>query len=476
MERAIVFFLAVIFLASILYLYPTTEAFECESMATLENKLATDTDKNTENRAVNPELAQAGFGTIEPSPAPPTDLPIARIEERAKGAPLPYRDPSSEPAKYIRLNGMLQDLQAFMAFQSQSLADQCEPNIQLPLTTARADLTRLQNSISVLNRNPGMQSKITNQQVRGMQDNLNYLKDEIRDLENSGAIKESFVGGPSKDDTKTPATLASLKEFNAKVLIEKARIGASGTTDTSVQARISALDRIDQDIKQIIQQVEGGKMDPSNIPIMKSDLEQAFPNLGDVTKPLPKQLMNSGLPPYVANLFPGGLSSTDTSTLNALRDALKNYSANPNGFTQTMNKIFNLNNPSTDSATRDANLLSMNNYNLGQSGSGSDSTVTSPPSVEQVFGVRGLPGANQTNPEQPGFDWRERGRIIGERISMRGLDPKDFGVIESKEEVSADFSWRGYTKMICSRLMNTMDPGLPEYCGCPPYNWNGWTN
>ena len=208
MERAIVFFLAIIFLASILYLYPTTEGFECGSMAALENKLVADTDKNTENRAVNPELAQAGFGTIEPSPAPPTDLPIARIEERAKGDHLPYRDHSSEPAKYIRLNGMLQDLQAFMAFQSQSLADQCEPNIQLPLTTARADLTRLQNSISVLNRNPGMQSKITNQQVRGMQDNLNYLKDEIRNLENSGAIKESFVGGPSQDDTKTPATLA----------------------------------------------------------------------------------------------------------------------------------------------------------------------------------------------------------------------------------------------------------------------------
>jgi hypothetical protein len=476
MERAIVFFLAIIFLASILYLYPTSEGFECGSMATLENKLVTDTDKNTENRAVNPELAQAGFGTIEPSPAPPTDLPIARIEERAKGAPLPYRDPATEPAKYIRLNGMLQDLQAFIAFQSQSLADQCDPNIQLPLTTARSDLTRLQNSISVLNRNPGMQSKITNQQVRGMQDNLNYLKDEIRNLENSGAIKETFVGSQSQDDTKTPATLASLKEFDAKVLIEKARIGASGTTDISVQARISALDRIDQDIRQIIQQVEGGRMDPKNIPIMKTDLDQAFPNLGDITKPLPRQLMNSGLPPYVANLFPGGLSSTDTSTLNALRDALKNYSANPNGFTETMSKIFNLNNPSTDSTARDANLLSMNNYNLGQNSSSSGSTVTSPPSVEQVFGVRGLPGANNKEPEQPGFDWKERGRIIGQRIFMRGLDPKDFGVINSTDEVSADFSWRGYTKMICSRLMNTMDPGLPEYCGCPPYNWNGWTD
>ena len=59
---------------------------------------------------------------------------------------------------------------------------------------------------------------------------------------------------------------------------------------------------------------------------------------------------------------------------------------------------------------------------------------------------------------------------------MRGLNPKDFGVIGDTEEVSIHYSWRGYAKMICSRLMNTMDPGLPEYCGCPPYNWNGWSS
>jgi hypothetical protein len=444
-------------------------------MESLENNLVKTTDKNTERKAVNPQLAQVGFGRIDPMPAPPTDLPIARIEQRAKGAPLPYRDPASEPAKYVRIKGMLNDVNAFLAFQAPVLSEQCDPTVQLPLTTARADAVKLQNMISVLDRNPGMNSKITNNQVSDIQDNLNFLRDEIRDLENSGAIKatEGFTGS-NQDDSKTPATLAQLKEFDGKVLVEKARISASGTTDTSIQARIASLDRIDQDIQQIINQVEGGQMRPENIPIMKSDLDMAFPNLGDPTKPLPKQLVNSGLPAYVANLFPGGLSSTDTSTLNTLRDVLKEYSTNPNTFTKTMSKIFSLGEGYQNRNDRDNSLLSMNNYKFGNTTS--SGSISSPSSAEQVFGVRGLPGANNVNPEQPGFDWKERGRIIGERIGMRGLDPKDFGVIGPTEEVSAEFSWRGYTKMLCSRLMNTMDPGLPETCGCPPYNWNGWSS
>ena len=41
-------------------------------------------------------------------------------------------------------------------------------------------------------------------------------------------------------------------------------------------------------------------------------------------------------------------------------------------------------------------------------------------------------------------------------------------------DVGKEFSWRGYAKMICSRLMATPDPALPETCGCPPANWSGW--
>ena len=180
MERALLFFATLLFLAGILYFFPTTEGFKCAPMESLEQKFVESTERNTERKALKPELAQLGIGLIDPMPAPPTDLPIARIEERAKGAPLPYRNPSSEPAKYIRIKGMLDNLNAFISFQAPVLGDQCDPSIQLPLSTARADAIRLQNMVSVLDRNPGMESKITNDQISGIQDNLNFLRDYLK--------------------------------------------------------------------------------------------------------------------------------------------------------------------------------------------------------------------------------------------------------------------------------------------------------
>ena len=466
MEKAAVFFLALALLGVILFFFPRTklEGFTCSTSD--PEKLVANVKKSIENKPVEPSLAQAGVGSIEPSPPNPAELPLAIIEQRAKGAPLPYRDPSSEPAKFIRLKGILDDLQAFLAFQATSLQDQCDPSIQLPLTTARADTKRIEDMVSVLNRNPGMESRITNRDLRGIQDNLNYLRDELRKLETNGVVTEGFDDSPDI----TPATLAQLNEFDAKVLIEKTRISASGTTDTVVQARSASLDRIHQEISQIINQLQSGIIQPSDVPILKTDLDLALPILGDTSKALPQQLVSAGLPPYIVNLFPNGLSADDTSQLNAFRQILEKYGQqNPSAFTQVFSKVFNINNGDSD---RDASLLSMNNSQLGQTGS--SLSESNPPAL--AFDLRGLPGANTDIPEESGFNWKERGRTIGKRIAMRGLDPKDFGVIGDTDEVGINYSWRGYTRMICSRLMNTLDPGLPEYCGCPPYNWNGWSS
>ena len=475
MEKAGVFFLALAILGVILFIFPRNklEGFTCASIQQEQEKLVADVNKSIQDKPVEPALAQSGIGSIEPSPPNPAELPLAILEQRAKGAPLPYRDPSSEPAKFIRLRGMLEDLKAFLAFQAPSLQDQCDPAIQLPLTTARADKKRIEDMVTVLNRNPGMESRITNRELRGIQDNLNYLHDELRKLENNGVVTEGFDDTQTSD--KTPATLAELHEFDAKVLIEKTRIGASGTTDTVVQARIASLERIHQEISQIIYQLQSQTIEPQDVPILKSDLDLALPILGDSSKPLPQQLVNAGLPPYIVNLFPNGLSADDTAQLNAFRQILEKYGKqNPSAFTQVFSKVFNIMNDDFTSGSgsdRDASLMSMNNSQLMQTGSSSES---SPPALE--YELRGLPGTQNPIPEEPGFNWKERARTIGKRIAMRGLNPKDFGVIGDTDEVGIHYSWRGYAKMICSRLMNTMDPGLPEYCGCPPYNWNGWSS
>ena len=83
-----------------------------------------------------------------------------------------------------------------------------------------------------------------------------------------------------------------------------------------------------------------------------------------------------------------------------------------------------------------------------------------------------------TKPSDPGhFDWRQRAKNIRESIRSRGLSPSDFGCLTPEQEnsVSPTFSWRGYSKMVCNRLGTTMDPGLPEVCGCPPEGWLGWS-
>ena len=73
------------------------------------------------------------------------------------------------------------------------------------------------------------------------------------------------------------------------------------------------------------------------------------------------------------------------------------------------------------------------------------------------------------------FDWRQRAKEIEDQVKKRGLNPADFGITLIKT-ASPEFSWKGYAKMICTRLQATMDPALPVTCGCPPMDWNGWRN
>ena len=72
------------------------------------------------------------------------------------------------------------------------------------------------------------------------------------------------------------------------------------------------------------------------------------------------------------------------------------------------------------------------------------------------------------------FDWKTRVKEIENQVRKRGLQQSDFGIMPQNTKVSDDFSWKGYARMICTRLQATMDPALPETCGCPPMDWKGW--
>jgi hypothetical protein len=72
------------------------------------------------------------------------------------------------------------------------------------------------------------------------------------------------------------------------------------------------------------------------------------------------------------------------------------------------------------------------------------------------------------------LDWKQRSADICQQISKRGMSPYDFGCLQDPDDVEVNFSYRGYAKMVCSRLGTVYDPGVPEMCGCPPATWPGW--
>ena len=63
---------------------------------------------------------------------------------------------------------------------------------------------------------------------------------------------------------------------------------------------------------------------------------------------------------------------------------------------------------------------------------------------------------------------------LEQQVKKRELKPSDFGIMPPQTKVSEGFSWKGYARMMCTRLQATMDPSLPVTCGCPPLDWDGW--
>jgi hypothetical protein len=90
----------------------------------------------------------------------------------------------------------------------------------------------------------------------------------------------------------------------------------------------------------------------------------------------------------------------------------------------------------------------------------------------------GLPGSSINRifpkPVSGNLNWEKRSKQIVQQIKKRGLDPLQFGAIPADAIVSDEFSWRGYTRMLCMRLNATTDPGLAVTVGCPKEDWEGW--
>lgn len=409
---------------------------------------------------------------------------------------LPYIDPSLEKAKYERILNVQTTLQGFLDNEAKSLSDLSDPSIVLPLTTARGDLVRLRNEVMVLQRNPGIDSSLTQNDVDEIEANLVYLQKKWRlsiynDINN---IENFTVEGFESSDR---ASLNQLNSLISKIDTTTTLLSSSGTNDPVFSARIQALNNLKIRIQGIVREVESGSRPESEIPITQSAYENFLKNINNNDSPISNLMTSSGLPPTLSDLFPA-YSYGDVSGAN-----LAKYLFNKYADTLFKGLSWNLNIQYTSESEQE---LARNILNSVQqppqatlspvsiskdnklstispiTDTSSDSSNNKVPTNQEIQDNRGEfsstitdlmnRGNKQTKPQK--FDWHEKANYICDAIQKRGLNPDDFGCLKPDQYVSENFSWRGYARMICHRLGTSYDTGLPESCGCPPLTWGGW--
>jgi len=402
-----------------------------------------------------PPAQPIGAGeTAAPYLSPIDAILSAPIGQTSEVTSRPFQDPSRDKAPYSRIYELLQDMKAFSDFEAEKLKDTSDPEISLPMTNFRADLQRLEDEVAFLNRNPGIQSSLMVTDVQGIRVNLSYLQKKARHV--SDGVIEGF-------EDATPSAKASKSELeNAKlrVDVEIARLQASGTTDPAFAARITLLQRISEAIDTIVKQLKNNTMLPSEVPITEKDLRSFLPSISDPSSPVTRFLNSIDAPGDSHSLFP----AYQAGDVNAANLANK-----------VLNKLLNAYDDKYNTGV--SWDLSLHYGKGGSSSEGFESTTGGRGAFDQAISqIENDSGVRPTlpKPNADHFNWKDRASQICESVRMRGLDPADFGCLANPSKVGQDFSWRGYAKMVCTRLQTTTDEGLPETCGCPPIAWPGW--
>ena len=418
----------------------------------------------------------------------PGHLPIAPYEQIASMSPLPYQDTSLIKANRQQLVSMLEMVKGFLAFEAQELSERSDPTIQLPLNTARGDFHTLQSEVEVLNRNPGLQPTITQSHLNEIASNLAYLQREVRLIGAAGPIQgpiyeftqpvnvrgavEGFEGGTGQSAGQI-ATPDDLRNFVTRISADIIRLSASGTTDPIVNARVVALTELKSNVRTILDQVDRGELMPTEIPIMKRDIENAFPILGNPSQPLPQIIKTLGLPPGLANILPPNVQNNPNTT-REINSLINKYADTiVNGISASF--AVNYTSPrEAEKARALASTIEKTGFPSAADLDNACNTKFMPDGGLAPVTDRLAPMPQDAGRGPSQFDWQQRAKQIEAQVKKRGLKLTDFGIMPGNTKVSKDFSWKGYARMICTRLQATMDPALPETCGCPPMDWAGW--
>ena len=312
----------------------------------------------------------------------------------------------------------------------------------------------------------------------------------------AGSLTAGSVSTSYHSDSR-PITFDQLQLLSQKLAVESTRLQASGTTDPVTQARVNVFAQIKQAVDSMITSIKNGTMDPTTIPIKVGDYNKFLPALGNNSAGIAGLLSKSGYP-TLSSLF-NAYDAGDISGSHIASHMFETYADSLlNGLSYKVDVSYTSPN---EVAVRQAEATSASA--LASMGSGSPSIMYSSysPGVDTtqglstnhpltMFGSRGsfdthvrqmdmanLTGKNPRAVSEPAkFDWKNLSQTIARRVRSLGLSPDDYGILTDSTSVGPDFSWRGYTKMVCSRLATNADPGVPEQCGCPPVSWKGWSS
>jgi len=417
-----------------------------------------------------PEIASGVMPTrlgvqAMPNASIPGTLPFGPYRQTAAVGSYQYQDPALLPAELKQMKQLNEDLRAFLVFEGASVASSSDPTVQLPLTQLRADSKNLYQEITVLERNPGVPSTLTQQQLADIQEGLTFLQRKVRLFQTAGVISGGSEGFEDMQPAKTRATKDDLLGLQTRTYGAILTLSASGTVDPIVQARIKKLQEMYTAVTDIITKLDKGLLNATDIPAFQEDIIQILPSLD---KPNTE----------IMDVFTQG----DGKQLNPVEQQL----AALVGKDQAQNVFKSL----VDKGSFKIELgYGDNKYSkkmkMNADGTvGSDDTLANGALHNDTPFDSTMPGVEERSADTPkgkhntqpgGLDWKKRSESICEQARLRGLDPLDFGCLAPNSMMSPAYSWRGHTKMICGRLAATTDPNLPTVCGCPPANWKGWS-
>lgn len=415
-----------------------------------------------------------------------TDLPYAPVGLASINS-LPQTDPANEKATLPMINELKQDMDGFFKNEYPHIKDRSDPAINLPLTRFQGDYQRVKDEMSVLKVNPGIPSQMSIQEVDDVGANLRYLQREYRDLATVELVPKDFRGRPSEKregfadvsdasgasgvsaDVNAPITLSQLNLLSTSIAAEIIRLQASGTTDPVLTARVNIFTKIGQTVKDLITQIGNGSLAEADIPIKVKDYQNFLPALGNSSAGIGGLLSSNGLG-VLSNLF-NAYDAGDVSGAQVAAALFDRYSKDA---AAGLSYSLSLSYTSPNEVAKETALASyanafISNLHPGSSGSRGEFDEK----------IRNMDAFENEGSERPvskpaSFDWKARSQAITDNISRAGLNPADYGCLSKGAAVSPGYSWRGYTKMVCSRLSTNADPGMPEQMGCPPVSWKGW--